>query len=245
MIRQADLQGHWVRDWIKAPGFEDHTTRVHWMQAGRDYADVRIPAERPDLQDCLSLADLPAQDLGLLLQAEGFAGQTALDGDACTWVREINWHGEPDAADIGRISFDADGRMIEEGVLASYTELWGQTATSATRSMRVSGEGYAGVVVLAGPDCVLGIGRHGADATGPLIADVQAGQVPGGIAELFGRVHALCRVENDSIIAELATQPLAEGRPIVTLAEGTVIWHRVDFWGRWSEVVLQVEAAPT
>ena len=81
MIRPGDVQGHWVRTWIKAPGFEDHTTRVHWMQAGLDYADVRIPLERPDTRSAACLADLPAAVLRDLARAEGFSGHVTLEAD--------------------------------------------------------------------------------------------------------------------------------------------------------------------
>ena len=124
MITQADIQGHWVRNWIKAPGFEDHSTRVHWMQAGGLYADIRIPADRPDLSGASSLSALSPDHLLSLGQAEGFAGHVTLDGDHCTWEREINFHGTPDSLDVGAIHFDAQGSMIETGVHADYSELW-------------------------------------------------------------------------------------------------------------------------
>ena len=40
MITLADVQGHWRRDWLKAPGFSDTTTHVHWMQCGTLFADM-------------------------------------------------------------------------------------------------------------------------------------------------------------------------------------------------------------
>ncbi|MDF1728619.1 MAG: hypothetical protein P1U53_12810, partial [Sulfitobacter sp.] len=109
MITQGDLQGHWRRDWIKAPGFEDHTTRVHWLQAGALFADLRIPLERPDISGHAALADLSSAALRRLMQAEGFAGHITVDKSKCTWHREINWHGVPGQADVGLMSFDETG----------------------------------------------------------------------------------------------------------------------------------------
>ena len=43
MIDSSDVQAHWRRLWIRAPGFEDADTRVHWMQCGALYADIRVP----------------------------------------------------------------------------------------------------------------------------------------------------------------------------------------------------------
>ena len=142
MISPADIQGHWVRQWIKAPGFEDHTTRVHWKQVGLNYADLRIPRARPDLTGAAALSDLPAAALLDLAQAEGFAGQVTLSGDHCTWHREINWHGPSEAQDVGAIRFDDDGQMIETGVHADYAELW-QPNPGAGAFLRVdANQGY-------------------------------------------------------------------------------------------------------
>lgn len=161
MTTLADVQGHWVRHWIKAPGAKDHTTRVHWIQAGHAYADVRIPADRPDLSGASSLSDLSAQQLAALARAEGFAGRITLDGAVCTWARDINWHGTPDAADIGHISFDAQGRMIEAGVEADYTELWERAEAPPPTARHYRNGGDRAFIVSAGNRFVIGIGRPG------------------------------------------------------------------------------------
>lgn len=236
MITCADIQGHWVRHWIKAPGFEDHTTRVHWMQVGNAYADVRIPHKRPDISTYDCLADLSAPDLAVLAQAEGFAGDVTLDGSQCTWHRRINWHGVPDAPDVGDISFDAKGRMIEAGVLADYTELWAQNGAGPARTLRFSGGGYEGYLMSWGESFVLGIGRPDKAATRPLVEALQAGTVAQGIATLFDGVHAKGHWSGNAAIADLATQPFAEGQTIVTARDEGLTWHRIGFDGDASEV---------
>ncbi|MGR3515232.1 MAG: hypothetical protein ACU0GG_20910 [Paracoccaceae bacterium] len=241
MIHESDLQGHWARRWIKAPGFEDHTTRVHWMQAGRDYADVRIPLVRPEVTGAPCLSDLSADALCSLARAEGFAGHVTLEGDTCTWHREINWHGEPEGLDVGAISFDATGDMIEDGVLADYTELWTQKAKAQTSAIRFSNGHYAGVLVTDGTVGVVGIGPPEKPATAPVLKALEAGQVPENAGSLFDGVHALCRLSTGQAVATLATNPLIEGQPVLTFQETSVVWHKQDFHGMQSQIELAME----
>lgn len=241
MITTADIQGHWVRQWIKAPGFEDHSTRVHWMQAGRLYADVRIPLDRPDVGASTCLAELPAATLSKLAQAEGFAGHVTLEGSRCTWHRDINWHGAPDAADVGEIRFDAQGRMIETGVLAEYSELWVQAAETDTSAIRFSNRDYSGFLVVAGDLGVLGIGQTSKPATTPILSALENGRIPEDTDTLFDGLHALCRLEPTQVIATLATNPLAEGQLVVSLSDDAVIWHKTDFDSTRWDVEMQTE----
>ncbi|WP_095590614.1 hypothetical protein [Actibacterium ureilyticum] len=244
MIAQSDIQGHWVRDWIKAPGFQDHDTRVHWIQVGADYADIRIPADRPDLRDAGALADLPASALTVLARAQGFAGRITLQGAHCTWQREINWHGTPDAPDVGAISFDAQGRMIEAGVHEDYTERWVRHTAPDPRYLRFAGHGYTGRVASIGETAVIGIGRIGKPATAPLIAALARGDIPDGIDTLFDGLHALGHWSGDSLIADLATQPFAEGTPVLTVQGDAVIWHEIGFDGTRRDLLLNPDPVP-
>ena len=244
MTKLGDVQGHWVRDWIKAPGFEDHTTRVHWMQAGLDFADIRVPLDRPELGAARCLAELDASALLALAQAEGFAGHVALDGANCTWHREINWHGTPEAPDIGAISFDTQGRMIEAGVLAEYTELWEQHAKAATAALRFGDGAYSGLLVTSGDVGVLGIGRKAKPASKPILDALEAGDVPEDAQLLFDGIHALCTINADAVIATLATTPFVEGTVILTLDDTAVTWHQTGFDGAQTERCLQFETAP-
>lgn len=244
MITPRDVQGHWVRDWIKAPGFEDHTTRVHWMQAGLDYADMRIPLDRPDLGTAHCLADLKASSLHALAQAEGFAGHVTLDGDTCTWHREVNWHGTPDAPDVGAISFDAQGRMIEAGVLAEYTELWEQHATGATTARRFGDGTYSGLLVTAGDVGVLGIGRQAKPTSKPILDALKTGHTPDDAHLLFDGIYALCQISAGAVTATLATNPFVEGTTILTCDADTATWHQTGFDGMKTEHRLQIETVP-
>lgn len=211
------------------------------MQAGHDFADVRIPADRPDLNGVISLAGLSATTLHDLARAEGFAGRVMLEGDTCTWHRDVNWHGAPDTPDVGAIRFDEDGHMVESGVLAEYTELWEQRAISTSRAIRIAGGGYRGVCVVSGDTGVMGIGRQNKPATKPLLEALASGRVPKDIELLFDGAHALCRIAGSQAVAVLATNPLAEGAAVLTLGDQSVIWHRTGFDGRRSDIALQIE----
>ena len=242
MITEADVQGHWVRTWIKAPGFEDHSTRVHWIQCGLDYADVRIPLERPDLTGSDALADLDASALAMLAKAEGFAGHVTLDGTHCTWHREVNWHGRPDMLDIGAISFEADGNMIEAGVLADYRELWAPSEGPPGAAMRFSGGGYSAILATHGDSFVLGIGRTDKLATAPLVSALNAGDVPGDVTTLFDGLHAFGTFADGTATAVLATNPFVEGSVVTTWTDTNLTWHREDFDGTRASLTLNRDA---
>ena len=238
MIHSNDLQGHWVRRWIKAPGCADHDTRVHWMQAGRDYSDVRIPLDRPDLSQASCLADLPAKALLSLARAEGFAGRISLNGDECTWHHRVNWHGPPITPDVGKISFDGKGRMIEAGVLAEYTELWEQKATTAPKARHFSGDGYTGVLVSSGPIGVLAIGQSGKPSSEPIIEALKGNTIPNGISAFFDGLHALCDVTESDAVARIATQPFTEGSRVLTFRDDRLTWHKTGFDGVPEDITL-------
>lgn len=238
MITQDQIQGHWIRDWIKTPGFEDHTTQVHWMQCGAVYADVRIPLDRPDLKGIASLSHAAPNVLAGLLLAEGFAGTVTLDGDHCTWQRAINWHGEPDGTDIGHIAFDDQGRMIESGVEANYTELWDHEDAPDKLAFQLQGEGCDGTLVVVGDQFVLAIDTPGRPATAPVVAGLKAGHKPADVALQFDCIYATGEWVAGQAHARIATQPKSEGQVILTLDKDRAFWHRTDFHGVETKVVL-------
>ncbi len=211
MIAAQDLQGHWQRDWIKAPGFEDHTTRVHWLQAGDLFADIRVPKLRPDLSGCACLADASPADLEALSLAEGFAGTITVEDGDCTWHREMNWQGPPKAADIGRMSFDAEGRLIEDGVLADYRELWVKRPTPPLRGHRLTCGDQSAILIENAEVFLLALGALEADLP-------------------FGSTYCLGQWEGESGVADLSTNPFCEGQTVLTRG-GTFTWHGPVFDG--------------
>lgn len=239
MITQAQLQGHWRRDWIKAPGFEDHTTRVHWAQAGALFADLRIPAVRPDLGGAACLADLDNAALLHLMRAEGFAGEITVADGICTWHRAINWHGRPEAVDAGRMSFDPKGRLVEDGVHAEYRELWHRVPGGPLSARPLRAGALEGVLVWSDEMFLFGLGDPAAPPAAPLRAALEAGARPEGLARHFRSDYALGRWEGNAGIAELCTNPLREGRPVLSrAADGGLTWLSSGFDGREEPVAL-------
>lgn len=240
MITLDDIQGHWTRQWIKAPGFEDHTTRVHWMQCGATYADVRIPLGRPDLTGANTLADLTPELLLRLLAAEGFAGKLRLQGSVCTWHRAINWHGKTSDVDIGDISFDDKGRLIETGVKADYTELWEHGDAPECKSWRFHGLGWIGYLVCVGTAFVLGLGRPDTPALKPVLDHLAQGSIPSEVAPLFDSLHAFGTWDGDKAIATLATNPLSEDTCVLTWDHDRILWHQVGFDGKRHDIAMDI-----
>lgn len=234
MITQGHLQGHWQRDWIKAPGFEDTTTRVHWMQAGALFADLRIPLERPDVAGLSCLADLDAAALRLLMNAEGFAGHITVEDSKCTWHRQINWHGVPEQSDIGAMSFDVAGGLIEDGVLAEYRELWQAVPQPVSRSTKVNCGAMSGVLIDNDAMFLLGIGPPPSGTSQDLTAALESGTVQtSALDQHFASAYVLGRWDGADGIAELSTNPFYEGQ--VTLERGdNLIWHSLGFDGQGS-----------
>ena len=242
MITLDDIQGHWSRDWIKAPGVEDHATRVHWMQCGALYADVRIPLERPDLNEARTLIGQSPDVLVHLLKAEGFAGDVGLAGTQCTWHRKINWHGNTEEIDVGDISFDEQGRMVEKGVHADYTELWSHDAPPAQSAYMFEGEGWLGYLICVGAKFVLGVGRPNTPTTKPIVDELASGIISDGAATLFNGLHAVGSWDGASAIATLATNPLCEGSCVLTLDHNQFVWRQTRFDGSRHDVRMKAVA---
>lgn len=214
MITTADLQGHWRRDWIRAPDFEDTTTRVHWLQAGALFADLRVPADLPALQGgCL--ADLDAATLQSLLRVEGFAGEITVTDSQCIWHRAINWQGAFARPDVGAMWFAGDV-LIEDGVHADYREAWLAQSTAPMRGHRIAWGDMTGVLVESDDRFLLGIGSAPMDRS---------------VRETFASFYALGTWDGAAGIAELATDPFAMGKPVLDRANDSFVWHAPLFTG--------------
>lgn len=233
------IEGHWRREWLRWPEGEDATTHVHWLQAGALYADIRVPSRRPDLTGAVCLADLDVPALHALMAAEGFAGTIALDGDVCTWTREINWHGQPETVDAGRLSLKGDA-LIEDGVHATYRELWQRQPGSPLAARRIAGAGLQGVLVASDEVFLLALGDPEAPPARPLVEALARGERPEGLARHFASLYALGRWEGRSGVARLATDPLREGCPILERWNGGIRWHRKGFEGGEETVTLSL-----
>jgi hypothetical protein len=212
-VNLTDLQGHWRRNWIRASGHEDTTTRVHWLQAGGSCADIRVPLHRPDPGPATCLAEMPPAALAALLAAQGFAGHVTLDADICTWTRERNWRGFPCPVDAGRLWFDDAGLLIEEGVLADYREEWQRVETPALAAFVI---GDDGLLLSNAAIFLIALGGRDTPVTDPLAEALRDGTATAGdAAAAFASVYVLGHWEGAAGIADLSTQPFAEGRAVL------------------------------
>ncbi|MFN3613081.1 MAG: hypothetical protein ACK4WC_00770, partial [Rubrimonas sp.] len=167
---QADLVGLWRRGWIRAGGVEDAATRVLWHQGDATFADLRVPADLPDMAGARALADLDAAALAALARCEGFAGRAAVVDGVCTWTRAINWRGPEAAPDVGRLAL-TDGGMIETGVHAEFSELWLRQDGGPVFTRRLAdGTGRRAFIVWTEALFTLGIGDPATKAGPPLEA---------------------------------------------------------------------------
>lgn len=240
MIGLSDLAGLWRRAWLSAPAVEDSSTRVYWAQAGADYVDLRIPAERPSLAGARALADLRPDMLALLMQAEGFAGQVALEDGICTWSREIDWHGARALPDAGKLAWDSAGGLLEVGVHAEYRELWMPVPTADPSARRYrAGEALA-MVVDDGSWFQIGIGVPDRPSSESLRRALGTGAASRADLERhFSSEYARGRWAGSDGIAELSTNPLRERRAVLRREAGRMIWLAENFDGQRREVALE------
>ncbi len=234
MIHAPDLVGHWRRDWLRAPGHEDATTRVHWMQAPTGYVDIRIPVDQPKVPLGQPLSALDDWTLLSLIRAEGFAGTIAVADGVCTWDRAINWHGVPESVDAGAMKWDDQGRLIETGVHADYAEQW-VCLPGAPNAAWVFACGEARMhVVWSDIAFLIGIGRPAAASTAPLRTALAKGRRPAALADHFAGLYAMGRWEEGQGILTLSTHPGLVGTALIdrsALELGRMTIRRPDFHG--------------
>lgn len=244
MIAQSDLQGHWRRNWLRTKGLEDTTTRVHWVQAGQWYADIRVPLVRP-LLSVTSLSAMVPGELALLLSCEAFAGRTTLAGDICTWHRDWNWRGVPCAVDAGRLRFDAAGRLMENGVYADYSEEWQAVPGGAWTALAVETSTADGLLITNDTHFLLSYGQRDAPAWPELAAKLRAGTAQTIEAEAaFASFYVMGLWQGAAGIAELSTQPFCEGQAVLHRDQGGARLTVPDFHGRRQEHTLRLTALP-
>lgn len=119
----ADYLGVWQRSLLETPVARDTTSRVLWLQTPRWHADLRIPAGRPDFSGVSCLAECDDAQLAWLATQQGFCGVTQVDGERCTWHRQMDIQPASGSRDTGRMHFDGE-RVAETGIEADYLEIW-------------------------------------------------------------------------------------------------------------------------
>lgn len=158
MTQPLVASGLWRRLAIENPdGSGDISTQVFWLQAGSYFADIRIPADRPMVDE--GVMELSVDVLRALAQQQGFAGETVVGGDRCLWLRWLDFQPQALVPDEGGLVFN--GRMlVEYGVHAPYIEHWWyeEDAGNHYAAFRLQGE-RSGMLLVAGAYFMRAIGR--------------------------------------------------------------------------------------
>lgn len=179
--------GLWRRTLLRAPGVEDTSTRVYWLQTSNWHADIRIPANRPMLAGSDGLSSLTLQEMQALARQQGFAGITEVEGELCRWHRRFDYQPPSGFNDVGRMRFETPDRLLEHGVEQDYFEIW----------ERVPGTGSARAVEFGDAQ-----GRHGLRLQlGPWFMFVRAR--PARLARASGLVDLLAAADPAQRIALL------------------------------------------
>ncbi|MYM94740.1 hypothetical protein [Duganella vulcania] len=114
----AEYVGLWRRSGIwRSNGSSDLTTQVLWFQAERYHIDLRIPVGRTGIN--------------------GFAGETVVEGERCTWHPAIAYPAISSELDAGWMRFDDADHVHETGLDNSYEEDWYREPTGAMHGMRL------------------------------------------------------------------------------------------------------------
>lgn len=235
MIDAKALEGHWRRNWIKAPGVLDDTTRVDWFQAPDGYVDMRLPCDLPDLPGVQALAELDTATLASLMRSEGFAGTINVVDAVCTWNRAINWHGTPQGADVGAMSWDAAGHLVETGVHSEYAEQWAGLDTPPMRYIRLVCGHRQLHVCWSDSQFMFGIGNPEAPATAPLLDALKKGQRHHPwLEQHFLGVFAMGEWDGSDGVIGTSTSPLMIGEVFLdrrALEAGALVTQRADYHG--------------
>jgi hypothetical protein len=151
----AAYVGVWRRTLLRAPGIEDSTSQVYWLQTKSWHADLRVPAARPGCTGKKSLRDLDRGELLGLAGQQGFAGITAVDGDICRWLRQHDYQPPSGRNDIGRMVFDTPDRVFEYGVEADYFEVWERVPGSSGHARAIHPANDPALLWLEAGDCCM------------------------------------------------------------------------------------------
>lgn len=118
-----EWRGHWQRVALEEPdGSGDITTTVHWLQTGRAYGDIRVPAGAA-VGSVNEFEDLTPAAARLMARREGFAGSFKVDGALGRWERRIDFSPAASGPDEGWLARHRR-MMVETGRHRNYVEHW-------------------------------------------------------------------------------------------------------------------------
>lgn len=212
----AWAQGVWRRNSMrKESGLFDDTTQVFWAQTPTLFADVRIPANRPDTAGRTSLAAYGDDELLLLAQQQGFAGSLPIDGQICRWQRAIDYQPIQPWLDEAAMFREGDN-LIEIGIHNNYFEDYTLVDDGGSQFLALDCPEHRRLLVVIGSRFLFVRGRETALPNGVELADLVAGAAPAQKRALldceFSLGHGLGG--DDSWQIDLSTLPFREGQPL-------------------------------
>jgi len=116
--------GMWRRSLFQQANMLDTTTLVFWIQTEQHHVDIRIPASRPIFDSTNQLEDFSVEQLAFLATQQGFTGVTKVKSNLAEWLREFDYQPFSAQRDIGKMHFESDSILIENGVDVDYIERW-------------------------------------------------------------------------------------------------------------------------
>ena len=152
-----------------ATGVEDAATRVIWVQSHGLTADLRLPAQRPDVRPRGELAACTPEERAALALGEGFVARTRWDGERMSWDAFAAFQPYDKWPEHGRLE-RVGACLVEWAPSGVYVEDWRLQAGSSGLCVGlelVSETGADGVarprsggLVIAGSHAVMLIGRR-------------------------------------------------------------------------------------
>jgi hypothetical protein len=229
------LRGMWRRSLIVLPnGTRDTTTRVHWLQTARLFADIRQPALLPQFAHAQVLNDLSYEDCAQLAEQQAFAGYLTFDGSHFEWVRLIDFQPMGPHADIGALRWENEV-LIEEGRDVDYIEHWHRDASvgmqpTASAELRDSILGSKALLLRSGHYFMFARARPAQLPLLPTLRECVAAAATVEAArslvdcEISVGVHA-----NDAVRIAASTLPYRVGKPLC--ADPSFQWEIIETEG--------------
>jgi hypothetical protein len=212
-VSLSELQGLWRRRLMSWPeGKADTTTEVYWLQGPKFYADLRIPAGRPESKaTCLCELDWPM--LHFLARQEGFFGTLDVAASIGHWHRIFDYQPTTGREDRGHLAFEHEV-LIERGAEAPYVEHWVREAEdNGAMALSLAAKGYIACLITAGEAFMFARSRG---TPLPLEADLSACVEQAGSLEnaqaLFDCEITFGRVIDQQWRIERSSLPFREGQ---------------------------------
>lgn len=212
----AWVQGVWRRNTLRDDsGLVDDTTQVYWVQTPTLFADIRVPAARPDDAGKTSLADYDDAELSRLADQAGFAGSLRVDGQICRWQRPIDYQPSRPTPDEGAMFREGD-RLSETGLHANYCEDYNLIDDGGGRFLALECPEHRRLLVVVGNHFLFARGRALDLPKGATLADLVAQADPADKRTLLdcelSLGKGLAGVEPWRI--DLSTLPFRQGRSL-------------------------------